>query len=226
MALVICINIYASRPQTYQLSSTSVVITNPEMLKDWMPDRVYDTTVHYLARYVATHNLAKNITIAATPTAYDDGTLFFPIIIGHASINSESDPPGVSVKTYDYGGGILSTSVSVNGNLQAYSAATNIYNTQFTGFNALTDNGVGGELAYNIQRALMYDFPHVNSFTLTGPIHQVATNNNQVISLTVDVGSVPYTITATTSDLSNAKLIITDHNGKRVFTTKTEDIPL
>ncbi|MGH7241593.1 MAG: hypothetical protein ACREGB_04825, partial [Candidatus Saccharimonadales bacterium] len=158
-----CLGLFATRSQTFpQPSSSEVTIVNASVLKDWMPDNTYVAALQHIRHYLAIYNIpGTTLTVTDTPQYAADGSLSFNFSTGVDSV-----PYGVTVQTANYGGGLSSSAVSINGKLVTYAAADSLYGAQFSNFDKLIDSGLTGQQVYEIQQALNHFAPN-GTFDIT-----------------------------------------------------------
>jgi hypothetical protein len=212
--LLVSVAVFSARSQTYPIETASAVrFANPYALKDWVPDSVYDATLQHLEYYLAINDVpGKLVTITDGPAYGDDGSLTFEF-----QTDESSSMNTVTVQTSNYGGGITSSTVTVNGDDTAYAAAPKLYDTGFEGFDGLIDNGLTGAQVYEIQKELMRFSPDGPFDIDTDSIRQTPTPSNTKTIMNIAIGNTRYRLENNTSDINSVDIKLYAADGKQVF---------
>lgn len=211
--LFISIGLYSSRSQTLVTTTEqTVAFTNPYALKDWVPGVVYDAALQHIEYYLATGSVqGKLLTLADTPRYGSDGSLSFEF-----TTDQDASTHTVTIETTNYGDDITSSAVSIDGDLVTYALASHIYDVSFNGFDGLLDSGLSGVQVYEIQKQLArFAGPSVDINLGSTLTRQVATDGTR-ISCPVLIKGRQYQLTATFSDITSVRFILT-REGKQVF---------
>lgn len=213
--LVVCVVIYGTRPATLPQDNTSddIVLMNAFALKDWAPDAVYASALQHISYYLASSATpGKLVTITDTPHYGDDGSLSFEF-----KTNDTATINAITIETQDYGGGLLSTAVTINGEPSTYTASTRLYDASFTGFSELLDKGLTGLQVYEIQKALAR-FDERASFRINaGTISQTANAEITVTLFDLLVNNKTYKLSTNSSGITDVHVTLHDSAGERRF---------
>jgi hypothetical protein len=217
LLLVICGIVYGSRSQTFPVAapSSSINLTNASILRDWAPEDVYSAAVQHIEYYLAVNNVAgKSITITNTPRYGSDGSFSFEF-----NTDQTADINTVTIETTDYGGGLVSSAVSINGDPTTYTAAAKLYGAGFGDFDSLINNGLTGGQVYEIQKQLV-SFAGDARFDIdTDSINQAGSPSNTKTTLTLTINDHKYKLVNNSTDIDNIHIVLIDGT-KQVFDSK------
>lgn len=211
---------------TYQvappITGSTVQLTNPEVLQNWLPAASYTYTMQRIDDY-----LSQNSTPVTSMTAQDEvltgsnaGTYNFNI-----TILPQEQTLGIAVTVSNLGG-LMSTAVSINGTIQTPSVSSSIQTStggaiSFTGTDALLSDGVMTEQITIFEQAFQKYEPAASSVTID--TDHIGTNmdgdGNFTYQFPVTVDGTSYTASLTCDGATQARLIVTGNANKKIFDT-------
>ena len=213
---------YLNRSNDYKApkantSTARLVATNPEVLLNWMPKRVYDFTVSRLQDYV-NNNGSNYSTLTFDSVSIDEAKYKFNV-----TMNPGDSIHTVTVEPTNYDGAITAA-VSVDGTVQGVTSSDNVDGSGFIGFDTLTDQGLTAYQYKGLQQAFStFDnnlkYVAVDTDTL---INSADTNSDPTAKLyftfAVSIDGKEYSAKADYWDITKVRLYLYDTKSqKQVF---------
>lgn len=224
IALLISIGVYARQGNAYAPAnpapSTRPTLTNPEIMKNWLPDSSYAYTIARIDDYLAQNQIAASSMSVWGAPASTSSTYNFVI-----KLAPDGESLSITVKVNN-SSPILSTAVFINGQLVNPSAPTtsSTSGTEYNNFGSLTNDGLTTFQTVDLQNAFQKFAPSASTITIdpSSIIHKPPDPNSpepaNIFTFSVNVDKANYNATIRCPDLSSLQLILDDaKTGKQVF---------
>lgn len=217
ITLIILVRLYATT-NSYILPTTprtSPLITNPEILQDWLPSSAYTYTLNHIQAYLQ-DNAIRAASISVRNDNHSDSN-------GYAFILTlQPDNEILSVVTaISNAGGILSTAVTINGELQTdqlsstrNSTAPNgsSVTTTFDGQDELINRGATVDQVNEFQAAVQRFAPSANNVVInTDTLNSLlGTDGNITYSFELSIDGTVYHARLTCIGVTQSTLTLAD----------------
>lgn len=155
VVLIVCLVIYGARNNPFAPVQPNVsyapLLTNPEVLQNWLPSSSYKYTLAHINDYLQTNHIQVSTLSIKGNVVVDEsngGAYDFTI-----QLEPQSQTHNISI-TINNINGVISNSVSIDGQQQGYLVPTQNNNgTQFSGIDSLMSVGITALQAQELQTA-------------------------------------------------------------------------
>lgn len=221
VTLLIAVAVLITRPNDFASGSTPATtqppVTNPEVLRDWIPDSAYAYTVARIDDYLAANSLKVNSLTITNSVNTSSGSYDFHMITSpQTSLMNIS----VAISNFD---SVLSTAVRINGELQTPQLTPTTI--QFNGTSSLTDAGLTVGQVRATETAIQKFAPGASVVAFdTSHLSSTMDPNTGVVTYTstASIDQKTYATKIICSDLTSVELILTDQaTHQQVFDSGT-----
>lgn len=224
-ALLISLIIYATGEKTFPplqaTASTQPPLTNPEILQNWLPADSYKYTLARIDDYLNTNNTAVSSMTVRGDVRVWSGTYYFTVLL-----MPQNKTHDISVTITNYSS-IISTAVSIDGQLQYPKVAASTSGIAFAGTDGLISSGFTVSEVTNLKTAFQKFAPNAQSITIkNGTItHKTDINTGSIAyTFSADVDNQSYQAKVVCPDLTSITLTLTNpHTSQQIFDSGTVD---
>lgn len=215
VVLPICAFVYANRNNPYAAKAVNeqVAVANPIALKTWLSPSVYTYTLERLQDFAdSQENTVGSIEIVS-PVRPLNGTYNFEMLLLPA--NTEH---AVKVVVANFGG-VVSTSVVIDGQQQSVAVDQKVEGVDFTGIDALVSSGISSAQANQLQSAIIKFNPDTYKAVIDSPTIRLNLgqgNNPDTVSFAVLINNQTYSASMKLYGLTASQLILKS-DGQQVF---------
>lgn len=229
LTLMVTTAVYFKRSNAYKApkantNTTNIMVTNPEVLLNWMPKSIYTFTIGRLQDYV-NNNSADYTSFTFNDVGIDQAKYKFNVTMNPGNVIHT-----ITVDPTNYGG-VLTAAVALDGNIQGVTSSDNSDGSGFIGFHKLTDQGLSSFQYKGLQQAFSaFDdnlkYVSINTDTIVNvPSTDTSIDAKSYFTFEASVAGKNYSAKAYYWDVTSVRLYLYDtKTQKQVFDSGDIDV--